>query len=93
LGRQSGEYSPPALCLALTAINSAISLWGTLEGGGRGDAGRNVLLQCAALISKLSDLLKEDAYFTRECFAEIVQVFGCSTGRESGAWWFVRSHR
>jgi len=26
LGRQSGEYSPPALCLALTAISSAISL-------------------------------------------------------------------
>lgn len=25
LGRQSGEYSPPALCLALTAISSAIS--------------------------------------------------------------------
>jgi len=25
LGRQSGEYSPPALCFALTAINSAIS--------------------------------------------------------------------
>ena len=33
LGRQSGEYSPPALCLALTAISSAISLETTGSGG------------------------------------------------------------
>jgi len=35
LGRQSGEYSPPALCFALTAINSAISLVdGRVQGSG-----------------------------------------------------------
>lgn len=60
LGRQSGEYSPPALCFALTAINSAISL-GTEEVQGLGLEGRgfvfwvmeggNVLLQCTSLIS------------------------------------------
>ena len=40
----------------------------------RGDAGCNVLLQCTALISELSDFLEEDAYFAREGFAEVVQV-------------------
>jgi hypothetical protein len=63
LGRQSGEYSPPALCLALTAISSAISLRGIDEGVVRGFRrlrmfGWNVLLQCTSLISKLSDLLE-----------------------------------
>ena len=40
----------------------------------RGDEERNVLLQCTALISELSDFLEEDAYFAREGFAEVVQV-------------------
>jgi hypothetical protein len=78
LGRQSGEYSPPALCLALTAISSAISL-GEPEGHqragvGRGDGKAYVLLQCPALISELSDFLEKDADFARKCFAEVVQV-------------------
>lgn len=66
LGRQSGEYSPPALCLALTAISSAISL----ETMGKDNISignfdlrvlvvvwcggfwrRNLLLQCTSLIS------------------------------------------
>ena len=36
--------------------------------------GPYVLLQCAALVSELSDFLEKDADFARECFAEVVQV-------------------
>jgi hypothetical protein len=58
LGRQSGEYSPPALCLALTAISSAISLemMGNignflLEGVGLERGALDLLLQCTSFIS------------------------------------------
>lgn len=36
--------------------------------------GPYVLLQCAALVSELSDFLEKDADFARKCFAEVVQV-------------------
>lgn len=61
LGRQSGEYSPPALCLALTAISSAISLettgWGGEVGiglecvGGGGCFGLTAAMHVAHLVA------------------------------------------
>jgi len=60
LGRQSGEYSPPALCFALTAISSAISLevgggrsWleGVLGCGEEWDLGRTVGVHAARLVA------------------------------------------
>jgi hypothetical protein len=76
-GLQSGEYSPPAPCLDLTAISSAISLFALVISCTRwADKGGCVQLKLPALIPKFSYLCQQDANFARKGFAKIVEVSG-----------------
>lgn len=72
-------------------MSSAISLYAVVREtvSGRTDVlSMNVLLQCSTLISKLANLIEQDADFSRQSLAEIVDISNirADVERESGTY-------
>ena len=77
--------SPPAPCLDLTAISSAISLGNLIVSSPfeRASDTFDVLLEGSSLVPELSDLIQKDPDLAGKCLGEIVDIsaLGGSAGR------------
>ena len=86
LGAQSGVNSPPAPCLDLTLINSAISLGNTAVSSPveRAPDMFDLLLEGSSLVSEFSNLIQKNPDLASKCFGEIVDISTLGDQQQSG---------